>query len=171
MGPMALYFTVVTWAATLLLAATLASGLLSPPSLGVADSLHMPLGLLSLMGLLFVQSHFLSYLITTGWDVEQLAREGHLDREAIAEARALKNRSFRWVGISSLLGVTTGILGMGARALAVPGHVHAAFGLATLVSTGVAAAVETRVARENEAILARAGLSGGDSVEDLPPAS
>lgn len=140
--------------------AALVTGLWMPPALGTPDELHMPLGLLALVANLFFHSHFLSWLLQSGFDVG-LAARGRPDGEAcLAVGFALKRRVFPWVVAASLASVATGILGMGTRALVVAPWVHGTLGATTLVLSLVAAWVEAGVAVENQALLDRMGLAG-----------
>lgn len=150
---MALYFTVVTWLDVALLLATFLSGWISPPSLGVQDSLHMPLGLLAAMGTLFVQAHFLSFMLTCGWEIDLAVKARKLGPGPRQAVSALRSRTMPWMGVTALGAVVTGILGMGARAMTVPGWVHMSFATVTLIGALGAAFVEAPAVHQQERLL------------------
>ncbi len=167
---MDLFLRLSTALSALLVTGALGLGFFSPPRPGVADGLHMPLGLLALLSTLLVQAHFLSYLLTTGWELEHEMRRKGLSRDLLLATRSLKRRSYPLCVSTALVAVTTGILGMGARAMVVPVAVHRGAGLLLLGLAWLSAWVEPGVAAANEilreAVAATpAAVAAGESKE------
>ncbi len=159
---MAWLIRVLTTANAVLLFGMWVTGFLRPEILGTPDEVHMPMGLLTCVLTLLVQAQFLSFLITTSWDVLHFAECKKLDSSVAQRAREIKSASLPWIALVALGVVAAGILGMGARAMVFPSEWHRwVTGLTFLASLG-AAYWQPRAAEELEALMGELGLT--DSV-------
>lgn len=155
---MNLFLKVILWADAALLATTWWTGWARPPVLGTPDEFHMPLGLLACVLTVLVQAQFLSYLITTSWDLRHHAEDQGKAPEAAVRARQIKGACLPWIALPALGAVASGILGMGVRALVVAPWAHRAVtGLTTLSAIG-AAWIQPGLAAELDELAAQLGL-------------
>ncbi len=123
---------ILGWLATVGLLATGLIGFQVDPTSGVG--LHLLIGLLSSLLILFSHSWIMFYLIGTGKALKAAVAEHDLDREITARTIDFKNRSYPWLMAAIGMVMATFILGGGVATRVIPPWIHAVlFALALLV--------------------------------------
>ncbi len=148
----------VGWASTLLFAATGAVGY------AVADSpralqLHLLVGLVAALLMLFSHCWILFYLIGTGKAIKEAVAGRRFAAGIVQSTRELKNRSYPPLLLATLLVMATFIVGGGVFVGVLPAWVHQGLFFAALAAQAWALAREGRVLGDNDRLIA--SLEGG----------
>ncbi len=113
---------IVGWLAT---ASFVATGVLGYVSAGErAGSLHVLLGLVACLLLLFSHTWIMFYLIGTGKAIKLAVAEHGLPDEWIERTKEFKNRSYPALTLAMLLVMATFILGGGVERRVLPAWIH-----------------------------------------------
>jgi hypothetical protein len=114
---------ILGWLATIGLLVTGLLGFQASPESGVG--LHLLVGLLSSLLILFSHCWIMFYLIGTGKAVKGAVAEHSLSPELSARTIEFKNRSYPWLMLAMGLVMATFILGGGVATRVIPSWVHA----------------------------------------------
>ncbi len=141
----------VGWLATFGFIATgiIGYGVQEPSEVGV----HLLVGLITSLLLLFSHSWILFYLIGTGKAIKTTVAEHGLEDELIQRTREFKSRSYPWLMLATGLAMATFILGGGVATNVVPNWVHHSLFYATLLVQIRTLWVEQQVITENDRLI------------------
>lgn len=121
----------------------------TPEWLGI----HLLLGLVSILLVLFSHSWIMFYLIGTGKAIKTAVAEHSLDPDYAERTKEFKNRSYPWLMGATGLTMATFILGGGVATGAVPAWLHHGLFLAATAAQVRSILLETSVLVANERLM------------------
>lgn len=116
--------------------------------------IHLLVGLLSSLLLLFSHCWIMFYLIGTGKAIKEAVAENGLEAAIVAETKRYKAETFGWMMLAMGLAMAAFILGGGVYTGAVPRSVHHALFYLALAAQVWTLVRETRVLTANDRLMA-----------------
>lgn len=144
---------VVGWVATAGLVATGVLGYSVTREGGIG--LHMLVGLVSALLILFSHCWIMFYLIGTGKAIKTAVADGGLESAVIERTKDFKNDSYPSLMLAMGLVMATFIIGGGVATEVIPPWIHHGLFYLTLLVQLRTLGIEYRVLRENETLMAQ----------------
>lgn len=151
---MAAFHAVLCVIASFLLLANLAQGWTMDPAPG-ALTLHVLLGMLTTLFVLFVHGMLMSYLLGLGKSQKTAVQEFGLDPDLLKQMRRIKARGFPMATFAPMLLITAGILGGWVRIGSVSPTTHLIAVLIAVAANLYAFPGQVRVLRDNALLMER----------------